>query len=162
MDFVHDQLIDGRPIRMLTVVDQWSRESVLIEPAFSFSGRKVAEVLEWPVIHSGAPRSITVDHGPEFTSIALEEWAYRHGIKLDFIRPGKPTENSYIESFNGRLRDECLNVHQFVSMQDARAKIEAWRIDYNRHRPHSSLGNLTPNEFVAKCQESRTSGAAIF
>lgn len=162
MDFVHDQLIDGRPIRMLTVVDQWSRESVLIEPAFSFSGRKVAEVLEWPVIHSGAPRSITVDHGPEFTSIALEEWAYRHGIKLDFIRPGKPTENSYIESFNGRLRDECLNVHQFVSMDDARAKIEAWRIDYNRHRPHSSLGNLTPSEFAAKCQEPGTSEAAIF
>jgi putative transposase len=162
MDFVHDQLIDGRPIRMLTVVDQWSRESVLIEPAFSFSGRKVAEVLEWPVIRSGAPRSITVDHGPEFTSIALEEWAYRHGIKLDFIRPGKPTENSYIESFNGRLRDECLNVQQFVSMKDARANIEAWRIDYNRHRPHSSLGNLTPSEFAAKRQEPWTSEAAIF
>jgi putative transposase len=105
---------------------------------------------------------ITVDHGPEFTSIALEEWAYRHGIKLDFIRPGKPTENSYIESFNGRLRDECLNVHQFVSMEDARVKIEDWRIDYNRHRPHSSLGNLTPSEFAAKCQEPRTSEAAIF
>jgi putative transposase len=162
MDFVHDQLINGRAIRMLTVVDQWSRESVLIEPAFGFSGGRVAEVLERLVMESGAPLSITIDHGTEFTSIALEEWAYRRGVKLDFIRPGKPTENSYIESFNGRLRDECLNVNQFLSLEDARAKIEAWRIDYNRHRPHSSLGNLTPSEFAMKCQEHRTSEPAIF
>ena len=162
MDFVHDQLIDGRPIRMLTVVDQWSRESVLIEPGFSFSGAKVAEVLERIVINSGSPLSITIDHGTEFTSIALEEWAYRRGIKLDFIRPGKPTENSYIESFNGRLRDECLNVNQFLSLEDARAKIEAWRNDYNGSRPHSSLGNLTPREFAMKCQGQRTSEPVIF
>ena len=152
MDFVHDQLIDGRPIRMLTVVDQWSRESVLIEPAFSFSGAKVAEALDRLVMDSGSPLSITVDHGTEFTSVALEEWAYRRGVKLDFIHPGKPTENSYIESFNGRLRDECLNLNQFLSLEDARAKIETWRIDYNGSRPHSSLGNLTPSEFAMKRQ----------
>jgi putative transposase len=86
------------------------------------------------------PRSITVDHGTEFTSRALEDWAYQRGVQLDFIRPGKPVENAFIESFNGRLRDECLNVHQFLSLDDARRKIEAWRRDYNHDRPHSSLG----------------------
>jgi putative transposase len=104
------------------------------------------------VIKSGSPLSITIDHGTEFTSIAPEEWAYCRGVKLDFIRPGKPTENSHIESFNGRLRDECLNVNQFLSLEDARTKIEAWRMDYNGSRPHSSLGNLTPSEFAMKRQ----------
>ena len=101
------------------------------------------------------PVSITVDHGSEFTSRALEDWAWRRGVKLDFTRPGKPTENGHIESFNGRLRDECLNVMQFMSLDDARAKIEAWRIDYNQRRPHSSLGHLTPSEFVRNRQEDR-------
>ena len=101
-----------------------------------------------------------MDHGTEFTSKALEEWAYQRGVKLDFIHPGKPTENSHIESFNGRLRDECLNVTQFMSIEDARIKIEAWRIDYNAHRPHSSIGNLTPIEFARKRQDHRTSEAA--
>jgi len=104
--------------------------------------------------------SITVDHGTEFTSRALEDWAYRRGIKLDFIRPGKPTEDGHIESFNRRLRDECLNVMQFLSIDDARARIEAWRIDYNAHRPHSALGNLTPSEFARKRQGNRTSELA--
>ena len=100
----------------------------------------------------GTPESITVDHGTEFMSKALEDWAWRRGVKLDFIRPGKPTENGHIESFNGRLRDECLNVNQFVTIEDARAKIEAWRDDYNHHRPHSSLRNLTPHEFARRGQ----------
>jgi putative transposase len=110
-----------------------------------------------------APRSITVDHGTEFTSRALEDWAYRRGVQLDFIHPGRPVENAHIESFNGRLRDECLNVHQFTSIDDARAKIEAWRVDYNQHRPHSSLGHLTPNEFASQGQEERmtASGAKL-
>ncbi len=95
------------------------------------------------------------DHGTEFTSRALEDWAYQRGIQLDFIRPGKPVENTHIEAFNGRLRDECLNVHQFESIADARAKIEAWRIDYNQHRPHGSPGHLTPNEFISQGQETR-------
>ena len=152
MDFVHDALFDGRGFRVLTVVDQYSRQSPVLEPAFGHSGRTVAEVLERVVARLGAPVSITVDHGTEFTSKALEEWAWRRGVKLDFIRPGKPTENGHIESFNGRLRDECLNVNQFVTMEDARAKIEAWREDYNRHRPHSSLRNLTPHEFAGQGQ----------
>ena len=106
------------------------------------------------------PRSITVDHGTEFQSRALEDWAYGRGVQLDFIRPGKPIENAFIESFNGRLRDECLNVHQFVSIADAQAKIEAWRRDYNQCRPHGSLGHLTPTEFVAQRQVMTTAEAA--
>jgi putative transposase len=125
MDFVHDALFDGRAFRMLTVVDQYSRQSPLIEPAFAHSGRSVSAVLDAAVDRLGLPVSITVDHGTEFMSKALEEWAWRRGVTLDFIRPGKPNENAHIESFNGRLRDECLNVNQFVSLDDARQKIEA-------------------------------------
>ena len=154
---VHDQLFDGRPFRMLTVIDQFSRLSPLIEPRFGFGGRDVVAALDRIIEHTGTPLSITVDHGTEFTSRALEEWAYQRGVKLDFTHPGKPTENGHIESFNGRLRDECLNVNQFTSLEDAREQIEHWRIDYNAHRPHSSLGNLTPNEFVARCQANRPS-----
>ena len=106
------------------------------------------------IVRSGTPVSITVDHGTEFTSRALEDWAYRRGVKLDFIRPGKPTENGHIESFNGRLRDECLNVTQFISLDDAVGKIESWRVDYNGTRPHSSLGNLTPSAFYTESSET--------
>ena len=160
MDFVHDQLFDGRPFRILTVVDQLSRESPLIEVDFAMSGQKVAEALEACVTDTPALVSITVDHGSEFTSKSLEEWAWRRGVKLDFIRPGKPMENGHIESFNGRLRDECLNVTQFMSLDDARTKIEAWRVDYNLRRPHSSLGHLTPSEFVRNRQENRARKSA--
>jgi putative transposase len=157
MDFVHDALADGRPFRVLTVVDQWSRQSPMLEVSSSLSGQAVADALD-RVLRATAmmPRSITVDHGTEFTSRALEDWAYSRGVQLDFIHPGKPVENAFIESFNGRLRDECLNVHQFESLADARAKIEAWRLDYNQHRPHSSLGNLTPMEFLSQRQETRS------
>jgi putative transposase len=160
MDFVHDAFADGRPFRVLTVVDQWSRESPLLEVATAMSGRAVAEALDCVLAGSTSPRSITVDHGTEFTSRALEDWAYRRGVALDFIHPGKPVQNAHIESFNGHLRDECLNVHQFVSLEDARRKIEAWRLDYNQHRPHGSLGHLTPCEFVAHRQGTRIAGAA--
>jgi putative transposase len=160
MDFVHDQLFDGRPFRMLTVVDQFSRVSPLIEPRFGFGGRDVVAALDRVIEHTGVPLSITVDHGTEFTSKALEEWAHRRCVKLDFTHPGKPTENGHIESFNGRLRDECLNVHQFVSFEDAREQIERWRVDYNAHRPHSSLGNLTPSEFASRSQSNRPSAVA--
>jgi putative transposase len=155
MDFVHDALADGRPFRILTVVDQWSRESPLLEVAGRMSGQTVSEALDRLLDGGLTPRSITVDHGTEFHSRALEDWAYRCGVQLDFIRPGKPVENAFIEAFNGRLRDECLNVHQFESLEDARAKIEAWRVDYNERRPHSSLGDLTPREFMAQHQASR-------
>jgi len=120
----------------------------------------VVAALDRAIERAGTPVSITVDHGTEFTSKALEEWAYQRGVKLDFIHPGKQTENGHIESFNGRLRDECLNVTHFLSMEDACAKIEAWRIDYNGLRPHSSLGHLTPIEYAGKRQEQRTSEAA--
>ena len=160
MDFVHDQLFNGRTFRVLTVVDQFSRQTPLLEARFCFSGHDVAAALDRAIERAGTPASITVDHGTEFTSKALEEWAYRRGVKLDFIHPGKPTENGHIESFNGRLRDECLNVTQFTSIEDAGRQIEAWRIDYNAHRPHGSLGHLTPIEYAQKRQEQRTSERA--
>lgn len=160
MDFVHDALADGRPFRILTVVDQWSRSSPLLEVGARMSGQTVGEALDRVLSDGLAPRSITVDHGTEFQSRALEDWAYRRRVQLDFIRPGKPIENAFIESFNGRLRDECLNVHQFASLAEAQAKIEAWRLDYNQHRPHGSLGHLTPTEFVAQRQVMTAAEAA--
>jgi len=160
MDFVHDQLADGRPFRVLTVVDQWSRQSPILEAGFSLRGSDVAAALDRVLATGVKPRSITVDHGTEFTSRALEDWAYAHGIALDFTRPGKPTDNGHIESFNGRLRDEFLNVHQFASLADVRARLEAWRVDYNEHRPHSSLGHLTPREFARTRQPTTDAEAA--
>jgi len=125
------------------------------------TGEMVSQVLDRVLDTPAVPRSITVDHGTEFQSRALEDWAYRRSVQLDVIRPGKPVENAFIESFNGRLRDECLNVHQFASLDEARTIIEAWRVDYNQRRPHSSLGHLTPNEFVAQRQEQPTIEAVI-
>jgi len=159
MDFVYDALADGRQFRVLTVVDQWSRESPVLEVATAMSGHTIAAALDRVLGRGTAPRSITVDHGTEFTSRALEDWAYARGVQLDFIRPGKPVEHAFIESFNGRLRDECLNVHQFLSLDDARQKIETWRRDYNEARPHGSLGRLTPREFVTQRQGTRTAEA---
>ena len=135
MDFVHDTLADGRPFRILTVVDNWSRHSPVLEAGFRMTGETVGQALDRILNEGPSPRSITVDHGTEFQSRALEEWAYRRGVQLDFIRPGKPVENAFIESFNGRLRDECLNVHQFTSLGEAQAIIEVGRMDYNHHRP---------------------------
>jgi len=152
MDFVHDTLADGRPFRVLTVVDHWSRQSPMLEVGLRMSGETVGQAVDRGLTNVASPRSITVDHGTEFQSRALEDWAYRRGVQLDFIRPGKPVENAFIESFNGRLRDECLNVHQFASLAEAQTIIETWRLDYNQRRPHSSLGHLTPNEFVAQRQ----------
>lgn len=161
MDFVHDQLADGRPFRVLTVVDQWSRLIPVLSPALSIRGPDVAMALDQAIGAGTPPRSITVDHGTEFMSRALEDWAYRRGVQLDFTRPGKPTDNGHIESFNGRLRDECLNVQQFLSVADARQKIEAWRCDYNQVRPHSALGHLTPREFVIHRQGQGTAEPAL-
>jgi putative transposase len=149
MDFVSDGLCGGRKLRCLTIVDDYSRECPSIEVDTSITGRRVAAVLDRLADMRGLPLSITVDHGPEFEGQVLDEWAYRHGVQLNFIRPGKPVENAYIESFNGRFRDECLNEHWFLTMAHARRVIESWRIEYNTERPHSSLGNLTPEEFAA-------------
>lgn len=160
MDFVHDALADGRPFRVLTVIDHWSRQSPILEVASSMSGRTVAAALDRAIGAGPVPRSITVDHGTEFMSRALEDWAWQRGVQLDFIHPGRPVENAYIESFNGKLRDECLNTHQFLSIADAQTKIESWRRDYNEQRPHGSLANLTPGEFVARYQSTRIANVA--
>ena len=148
LDFVSDALSWGRKIRMLTIVDAFTRESLAIEVDTSLSGVRVARVLDQVIEERGArPREIVLDNGPELTSKALDQWAYERGVRLRFIEPGKPVQNCFIESFNGRLRDECLNEHWFLSLPDARRIVEEWRIDYNRERPHSSLGDLTPQEF---------------
>jgi putative transposase len=143
MDFIHDPLFDGRPFRMRGVVDQLSQLSPLIEPRFGFGGRDVVAALDHIIDRAGTPLSITVDHGREFTSRALEDWAYKRAVKLDFTHPGKPAEKGHIESLNGRLRDECLNINQFRSLEDAWAQIEDWRVDYNArvHTTYWAIGH---------------------
>jgi putative transposase len=131
MDFVSDRLIDKRAFRVLTVVDQFTRECILLLADRSLTAAKVAGALDCAVAERGAPESITVDNGSEFASFVMDHWAYANGVKLSFIRPGKPVENGFIESFNGRLRDELLNASVFISLSDARAKLAAWRTDYN-------------------------------
>jgi putative transposase len=153
------QLVTGRTFRVLTVIDQWSRESVLLEANVALTGQSVVNALEAAAANGPLPKAITVDHGTEFTSKALDEWAYRRGVELDFIRPGKPVENAFIESFNGRLRDECLNVHSFVSIAHAQDLIDQWRRDYNDHRPHGALGHLTPSEYAKQGQTDGSEAA---
>ncbi len=150
MDFMSDELYDGRRIRVLTIVDNFTRESLAIEVAQRIGGQRVAEVLMRLGEERGLPRTIRVDNGPEFTSKRLDQWAHLNGVELDFIRPGKPTDNAFIEAFNGRLRQECLNETWFLSLEDAREKVEGWRQHYNRERPHSALGNLAPLEFASE------------
>jgi putative transposase len=150
MDFVSDGLGDGRRLRCLTIVDDCTRECLAIEVDTSLTGKRVVAVLDRLIEMRGPPLSITVDHGPEFEGQALDAWAYQHDLRLAFIRPGKPVENAYIESFNGKFRDECLNEHWFVTMDHARRAIERWRVEYNTERPHSSLGDLTPNEYAER------------
>ncbi len=161
MDFVHDTLADRRPFRILTVVDNWSRHSPVLEVGFRMSGETVSQVLDRVLGEGQRPRSIIVDHGTEFQSRALDDWAYQCGVQLDFIRPGKPVGNAFIESFNGRLRDECLNMHQFASPPETQAIIEVWRMDYNHRRLHSSLGHMTPNEFVAQRQANQAAEEVV-
>jgi putative transposase len=148
MDFVHDGTAGGRTFRTLNVVDRFTRECLAIEIDTSITGTRVVAVLALLVAMRGKPQSIRVDNGPEFISKALDAWAFEKGVALHFIRPGKPTENGHIESFNGRLRDECLNVNWFINLDDAKEKIELWRKDYNEVRPHSSLGYLSPIEYL--------------
>jgi putative transposase len=151
MDFVAQRLPDGRWIRVLTVVDQYTRECLTLHADTALSGEKVAAALDKIVAGRGAPRSITVDNGTDFASKAMDLWSYTHGVHLDFIRPGRPVENGYIESFNGKLRDECLNVEVFFTLADARRKLALWQYDYNHHRPHSALADRTPAEFAEVC-----------
>ena len=137
MDFMVDTLADGRGFRTLNIVDDFTRECVAIEVDRSLPGARVVRVLERLQATIGLPRRIVMDNGPEFAGRALDSWAYAHGVELRFIRPGKPIENAYVESFNGKFRDECLNEHWFVSVAEAKAVIEAWRVDYNTVRPHA-------------------------
>jgi putative transposase len=162
MDFVHDQLFDGTKIRALTIVDLLSRVSPAVGVRQSYRGHHVVETLERGAAEFGYPKTIRVDNGPEFVSKELDLWAYLKGVTLDFSRPGKPTDNAFIESFNGKFRTECLNANWFLSLDEARAKCEAWRRDYNEVRPHSAIGNKTPIELhrIAASQASRTSEKA--
>ena len=152
MDFVSDALASGRRVKCLNTIDIFNRESLAIKVEHSIPGQGVVDQLNRLKDFVGLPKIITVDNGPEFTSKSLWQWAYENNVKLAFIRPGSPIENAFIESFNGRFRDECLNEHWFLNLEEAREIIEAWRNDYNKNRPHSSLGMLTPLQF-AKQQE---------
>lgn len=144
-----DSLYDGRHFRVLTFVDNMSRESPAIVADCSFSGARVVAVLNRLASVWGLPKRIQVDNGPEFTSKALDDWVHRHQITLIFSRPGTPTDNPYIEAFNGRFRAECLDQHWFASLEEARQIIEAWRVDYNEVRPHTALDNQTPAAYKA-------------
>lgn len=150
MDFVSDSLFNGRRFRAFTLVDNFSRECLGILVDQSITGAAVVEFIRRVSFRRGAPERIFLDNGPEFIGKVLDRWAYENGVTLDFSRPGKPTDNAFIESFNGSFRDECLNAHWFLSLQDAREKIEAWRKEYNEFRPHSSLGDIPPREFAVK------------
>ncbi len=158
MDFMSDELFEGRRIRLLTIVDCHTRESLATEARFSFRGVQVAEVLGRLVAQRGAPRTIRCDNGSEFSSRALDQWAHWSRVELDFSRPGKPTDNAFIEAFNSRFRQECLDATWFLSLADAREKIEAWRRDYNAERPHSALGNQSPEAFA---DSARAPGARV-
>lgn len=149
MDFVMDALSTGRRLKCLTIVDDFTKESVDLVLDHSIPGQYVTRVLDQAACFRGYPAAIRTDQGPAFTSKALDQWAYTHGVRLKLIEPGKPTQNAYIESFNGRFRDECLNDHWFVSLHDARERVSAWRRDYNENRPHSAIDYLTPSEFAA-------------
>ncbi len=149
MDFMSDQLATGRRIRLLNILDVYNRECVRIEVDHSIPSLRVIRVLEELQEIRGLPERIMVDNGPEFTSQAMDRWAYAREVKLQFIEPGKPMQNGYIESFNGKFRDECLNAHWFMDLPDARQITEKHRVDYNEQRPHSSLGRKTPAEFAA-------------
>jgi putative transposase len=153
MDFVNDCVSGGKVIRMLTIVDDCTRECPAIEVDTSLGGLRVRRVLDRIASERGLPEAIVLDNGPEFRGRALAAWSEARGVRLEFIQPGKPVQNAYAESFNGRLRDECLNANWFTSLSDARRQIESWRQDYNHQRPHSSLDYVPPVEFARTMME---------
>jgi len=148
MDFVHDNLASGRVFRTLNIMDAWSREALAIEADTSLTGKRVVRVLETLVELRAKPQMLQMDNGSEFRGIDLDQWAYRNQVKLHFIEPGKPTQNGKIESFNGKLRDECLNQEWFRSLFHARCVLDAWKHDYNTVRPHSALNYQTPIQWA--------------
>ena len=149
MDFVHDQLATGRKLRILTIVDTWWRYSPGIDPRFSYKGEDVVQILERICARTGYPKTIRVDQGSEFISRDMDLWAYQKGVTLDFSRHGKPTDNAFIESFNGKFRQECLNTRWFLTLDDPRQKMEDWLRDYNEVQPHSAIGNKPPIEMLS-------------
>lgn len=153
MDFVYDQLAGGKRYRIFTLVDLHSRECLALHAGFSLRAENVVAILSALKTRNRKPRAITVDNGSEFVSKELELWAYTSGVLLDFIRPGKPVENGYIESFNGKLRDECLNMQLFFSLREAQASLAKWRKEYNTLRPHASLGGMPPREFAQRAKQ---------
>jgi putative transposase len=148
MDFTRDSLANGRKFRTLNLMDGYTREALCIEVDTCLPGLRVVQVLARVAQQRGLPEAIQVDNGPEFISRVVDQWAYAHGVALHFIDPGKPVQNAFIESFNGKFRDECLNQSWYTNLEDAQQIIEAWRMDYNSVRPHSSLGYLTPEEYA--------------
>lgn len=150
LDFVSDAFTDGRRFRILAIVDDHTRENLALVADTSLSGLRVTRELNQVIAERGMPGTIVSDNGTEFTSMAILRWVQNTGIEWHYIAPGKPTQNAFIESFNGKLRDECLNETLFSSLAEARETLEAWQEDYNNHRPHSALGNLTPREFAEK------------
>lgn len=147
MDFMSDSLLNGRRVKVLTIVDLWDRRCLWLEADHSLTGDRVVRVLEQLRATGQRPKLLRTDNGPEFTGKALDAWARHQDVRLEFIRPGKPMENGHIESFNGRLREECLDMNVFTSLDETRRVLSDWRLDYNRVRPHSSLGGLAPEEF---------------
>lgn len=163
MDFLRDTLADGRPYRIWTLVDDATREAPLVLVDRSLPAARVIEALDTLLLVRRRPLTIVCDNGPEFVSLALDQWASAHAIRLDFIRPGRPVENCFIESFNGKLRDECLNQHHFASLAEAQQRIEAWRREYHTERPHRGLGQRTPAEYAAAFtpEEGHSSNAIL-
>jgi len=148
LDFVSDSFSNGRRFRCLTLIDEYTRESPTLVAATSFSGKRVTRILDELAATRGYPEVLRLDNGPEFTSAALHCWARQNHVRLHFIDPGKPTQNAFIERFNGTFRDECLNAHWFIDLADARREIEAWRHACNKARPHSSLGRIPPAVYI--------------
>jgi putative transposase len=161
MDFRRDTLADGRVFRTLNIVDDYTRECLAIEVDTSLPGARVVRVLDRLAATGRQPLRIVVDNGPEFASKAVDQWAAQHGVSLRFIDPGKPMQNAYVESFNGKFRDECLSQHWFISLEEARGVSEEWRVDYNERRPHRSLQPQTPAEFAAKCSSYQTAELSL-
>lgn len=158
MDFMRDSLGNGRPFRTFNVIDDGSREALRIEVDYSLTSERVVRALEELADERGLPQEIVMDNGPEFASKRLDAWAARAGVKLRFIRPGKPVENCFVESFNGTFRRDCLDAHWFEDLTHARRVIESWRNDFNHDRPHSGLGGLAPAEFAALREPTAPSG----
>ena len=153
LDFVADQLAGGERFRALTIMDVFTREALAIRVGPRLRAEDVVATCNRIVAKRGAPKRVFADNGSEFSGRMFDLWAYHHGVQINFSRPGKPTDNAFVESFNGSLRDECLNANWFTSLEEATAAIEAWRVEYNESRPHQALGHMTPREFSLKARE---------